>query len=71
VDDVWAHTIKMLEESHKHVERCYEFDEAKAFETPTAESREFVLARCRAGAQFTMDVWYSAWKRSERLKPHY
>lgn len=70
-EDVWAHTVKMLEDSHKQVERCYELDAAKAFETPTAESREFVLARCRAGAQFTMNVWYSAWKRSEKLKPHY
>ena len=47
--NVWAGTLKMIRESHQHVERCYELDAAGAFDTPTAESRKFILERCRAG----------------------
>jgi hypothetical protein len=70
-EDIWKHTFEFLKESQTHVDKCYELDKAGAFETPTAESREFILKRCRAGAQFTMDVWVSAWQRSLNLKPHY
>ena len=38
---------------------------------PTDASRAWILDRCRAGAQFTVDVWYAAWKRSEKLPAHY
>lgn len=68
IDDVWAHVNKFLAESHTHVEKCYEFDAAGAFDKPTAESRAFVLARVRAGAQFTLDLWYTAWLASGKLK---
>ncbi|CAN5605145.1 hypothetical protein BH11PLA2_BH11PLA2_06250 [soil metagenome] len=70
-DNVWEYTQKFLAESATHIDKCYEFDAAKAFETPTDESRAFILARCRAGAQFTMDIWLSAWKRSATLPVHY
>jgi hypothetical protein len=71
VDDMWAYILKTIDESHKHVERCYELDKAGAFDMPTAESRAFILERCRAGAQFTMDLWYNAWLRSARMPAHY
>jgi hypothetical protein len=28
------------------------------------------MERCRAGAQFTMDIWYNAWLKSAKLPPH-
>jgi hypothetical protein len=71
VDDVWAYVLKHFNESHKHIERCYELDRAGAFDKPTDESRKFILGRCRAGAQFTMDLWYSAWLRSAKMPKHY
>ena len=71
IDDVWKHTIAFLKESYTHIDRCYELDEAGAFEKPTDASRAFVLSRCQAGAQFTLDVWYAAWKKSATLPPHY
>jgi hypothetical protein len=71
IDDVWAYTLKHLNESHKHIERCYELDKAGAFDKPTDESRKFIMERCRAGAQFTMDLWYSAWLRSAKMPKHY
>lgn len=71
IADVWAHVNGFLAESHTHVEKSYEFDAAGAFDTPTEASRAFVLARCRAGAQFTADIWLSAWKLSEKLPTPY
>jgi hypothetical protein len=71
IDDVWAHVLGMVRQSHRHVGRCYELDRAGAFDRPTAESRAFVLERCRAAAQFTADLWYSAWRRSATMPKHY
>src|SRR5262249_16959247 len=71
IDDVWAHVIQTIKESHTHVGRCYELDPAGAFDKPTDESRKFILERCRVGAQLTMDLWYSAWLRSEKMPAHY
>jgi hypothetical protein len=71
IGDVWAHVTKFLQESHKHIDRSYELDAAGAFDKQTDESRKFVLERCRAGAQLTLDVWVAAWKRSAKLPPPY
>jgi hypothetical protein len=71
IPDVWKHIRESIEESFKYVDRCYELDAAGAIDKPTPESREFIMRRCRVGAQFTMDLWYTAWKRSEKLPPSY
>ncbi len=71
IDDVWKHVLERVKESHGHIGKCYEMDKAGAFTKPTKESRAFVLERCRAGAQFTMDLWYTAWLRSEKMPPHW
>ena len=71
LDNVWEHVVKQINDSHAQVERCYELDKAGAFDKPTEESRKFILERCRVGAQFTMDLWYSAWVRSEKMPKHY
>ena len=71
IDDVWAYVLKRIKESHSHIDKCYELDEAGAFDKPTEESRKFILERCQAGAQFTMDLWYSAWLRSAKMPKPY
>jgi hypothetical protein len=71
IDDVWGHVVQALRESHTHVGRCYELGRAGAFDRPTAESRKFILDRCRAGAQLTTDLWYSAWLRSAKMPKPY
>ena len=71
IDDVWVHVNKFIEESHTHIPKCYAFDAAGEFDKPTAESRAFILARVRAGAQLTLDLWYTAWLRSEKLPNHW
>jgi hypothetical protein len=71
IEDVWAHVLAQVNESHKLYPRCYELDKTGAFDKPTRESRQFILQRCRAGAQFTMDLWYTAWLRSETMPKHY
>jgi hypothetical protein len=68
IDDVWVHVNKFIAESHTHIPKCYEFDAAAAFDKPTDESRAFILARVRAGAQLTLDLWYTAWLQSAKLK---
>jgi hypothetical protein len=69
--DVFDHVVKFIKESHTLVDECYRLDAAGAISNPTDESRAFIMARCRAGAQLTMDLWYTAWLRSEKLPPHY
>ncbi len=71
IEDEWTYVMRTLKESHTHVNRCYELDREGAFVQPTPESRKFILERCRVGAQFTMDLWYSAWLRSARMPKHY
>jgi hypothetical protein len=68
VDNVWDYIVKFIKESHTHIDKAYELDAADGFSKPTDESRAFVMARCRAGAQFTMDLWYTAWVKSAKLK---
>ena len=71
IDNIWDHVQKFIEESHGHVGKCYDLDAGRAFVEPTDESRAFVLGRCRAGAQLTLDLWYTAWLKSENLPPHW
>jgi hypothetical protein len=71
IDDMWSYVMQRIQESHTQVGRCYELDAAAAFEKPTAESRAFILERCRIGAQFTMDLWYNAWLRSAKMRAPY
>lgn len=67
--DVWLYILQVIQDSYKQVDKCYELDATGAFDKPTEASRGFILARCRTAAKFTLDLWYSAWKRSEKLPP--
>ena len=71
IDNVWDHVQKFIAESHTHIPTCYEMDLAGAFDKPTDASRAFILSRCKAGAQLTLDLWYNAWLRSEKLPAHW
>jgi hypothetical protein len=71
IDDIWKHVLKFIDESAATIPKSYELDAAGAFDKPTEESRAFILARVRAGTQFTLDLWYNAWLRSEKLPAHW
>jgi hypothetical protein len=71
IDDMWDHVLRTIKASHAFVPKCYELDAAGAIANPTAESRAFILERCRMGAQFTMDLWYTAWLKSAKMPPHW
>ena len=71
IDDIWKYVNEFIAESHTHVGKCYDLDAAGAFDKPTDASRAFILARVRAGAQLTLDLWYNAWLRSEKLPAHW
>ncbi len=69
IDDVWQHVLKTIKESYQHIERCYAMDKEGGFDKATPESRTFIMDRCRVAAQFTADMWYTAWQRSAKLPP--
>ena len=71
IDDPWAHVQKVIAASYAEIPKCYEMDAAYAFVKPTEESRAFILSRCRVGAQLTLDLWYTAWLKSEKLPVPY
>jgi hypothetical protein len=69
IDDVWQLVLKTIKESYQHIDRCYALDKEGGFDKATPESREFIMQRCRGAAQFTADMWYTAWQRSAKLPP--
>lgn len=71
LDRVWERVKEVILESHTHIDRCYALDAAGAFDRPTVESRRFILDRCRCGAQFLVDLYVTAWQRSEKLPPSF
>lgn len=74
VDAIASTRDRVMEEirhGHGLVDNCYSMDATGAFVTPTAESRAFVLARCRRGVKFTAELWYSAWQKSASLPKPY
>jgi hypothetical protein len=62
--DVWPLIAKAIEESHTHVDQCYELDKDHAFDTAPDKGKELMLQRAKASAQLTATLWYSAWKNS-------
>lgn len=60
---------QFINQSHSHVRDLYRLDRDSKLspEHPTPEGTEFAEARLTEGAQFLRDLWYTAWKRSERL----
>jgi hypothetical protein len=67
IDDVWKRIEATIKESYQHINRCYEIDKEGGFEKPTEASRVFIMQRCQVAAQFTADMWYTAWKKSAKL----
>ncbi|MEI6231917.1 MAG: S1/P1 nuclease [Planctomycetota bacterium] len=62
---IWILIEETINESHTHVEKCYELDEAGGFDKEPEKAKEFVLARARLGAKLTADLWYTAWEKSD------
>ena len=63
---VWPLIVKTIQESHTHVEKCFELEAQGAFEKAPEKGREFMIARTRVAAKFTLDLWYSAWLNSDK-----
>lgn len=70
-NDPWELIWQNIEESRRHIEKCYEIDQNGGFDKPTDESRAFIMKHCRRSALFTAQMWYTAWKKSEKLPPPY
>src|SRR5438105_15962022 len=59
IANVWEYVQTFINESRTHIDECYKLDAAGAISPPTDGSRAFIMARCRAGAHFTLDIWYA------------
>jgi len=63
----WQDYLAFLWSSHALVEKCYQLEKTGGFiGEGTAESREFIRRRLAAGAQMLANMWYTAWKESEK-----
>jgi hypothetical protein len=71
VEEAWPRVLLALNESHGQIERSYALDKEGAFDKATEEGRKFISGRCQAAAQFTEDLWYSAWRQSEKMPKPY
>jgi hypothetical protein len=67
VADVWKVITTTIQDSSKLVDQAYELDTQGAFENAPEKGRDFVLQRARAGARLTLNLWYAAWRNSEKL----
>ena len=71
VENAWPRVLDALKEAHGQIDRSYELDKSGAFEKSTDQGREFIVGRCRAGAQLTEDLWYGAWQQSAKMPKPY
>jgi hypothetical protein len=68
--DPFADYMKYLWDSHGLIRQVYQFDKARAFNTPVApEAVKFTEQRLAAGAQMLLDLWYTAWQQSAQPEP--
>lgn len=71
--DYFATALAFVRESNSHVEQLYRLDKRGAFSLfgpVSPEGREFASDRLAAGASMLRDIWWSAWKNSEKPPKH-
>jgi len=67
--DYFTAALSEIEESHGEVERLYQIDKAGGFDIfkPVSKTAvNFTATRLAAGAAMLRDIWWSAWKNSEK-----
>jgi len=67
IGDVREDVMAYLLETHSHLERLYELDQAEAFgrDARSATHMDFAVQRMAAGSNMLRDLWWSAWLDSE------
>lgn len=70
-DDFFETALELIRDSNAQVEPLYELDAAGAFDMfqPTGGGAEFAADRIALGASVLRDLWWSAWRKSERQAP--
>lgn len=72
VDDPFHQYIAYLKESNTFVEQVYQIEKNGGFKDQgTDEARTFIRQRMAFGAQELVNLWYTAWKESEKPVPPY
>jgi hypothetical protein len=67
--DYFASAIEMIRSSNALAEQLYRIDRDggfNVFRTPSTEAKEFTAQRIAAGGALLRDLWWSAWKSSEK-----
>lgn len=62
---VWELIERTINESHTHIDECYELDAAGGFDKEPEKAKAFVRERTRVAAKLTADLWYTAWVKSD------
>jgi hypothetical protein len=65
VVNVWPLIVDAIKASHTHVDECYALDAQGGFDRDPGKGRELMVARTRAAAKLTLDLWYCAWMNSD------
>ena len=55
--------------SHSLVDEVYRLEEQGRLDTPDAATKRFFHERLAAGSQLLLNLWYTAWKKSEEERP--
>jgi hypothetical protein len=69
VSDPFNAAVAFIKDSNSRVEEVYRLDKAGAFDPMKpvgAEGKRFVLGRLALGSSFLRDLWWTAWKNSEK-----
>jgi hypothetical protein len=64
----FAEALSMIARSHAQLNTLYRIDRDGGFDAwlrPTEEAEHFAAERIAAGASFTRDMWWSAWRNSK------
>lgn len=68
--DIFETALELIRDSNARVEPLYEMDAAGAFDIPpaTGGGTAFAADRIALGASVLRDLWWTAWKNSERAR---
>jgi len=66
--DAFATALELIRDSNSRIDRIYELDRQGSFirENRSAEGRAFAADRMAVGASYLRDLWWSAYKNSQR-----
>lgn len=65
INDPFAATLAYFKNSFALFEKIFELEKRGELDRPSAATKEFVAKRLAVGSQMLLDLWWTAWKKSE------